>query len=216
METAHPLKGKVALVTGASRGIGEASARSLAKAGVKVVLAARSVAELEKITKSIKESGGDAAFVACDVSVEKDIINSIAFTEATYGGIDIIFANAGWGGACTTHVHNTTTEDILKLVNTNLVAPILFAKYAVPAFQKRKGGVFLLNTSLGAFIGPDIGKMDLGLHLYGALKEGLNQFGRMMTFFDSMNIRTFTVAPCVFETQMVDEIVQTPTLKMPE
>jgi NAD(P)-dependent dehydrogenase (short-subunit alcohol dehydrogenase family) len=212
MEHANPLKGKVALITGASRGIGEATARNLAKSGVKVVLAARSIESLEKITKSIKESGGDAAFVACDVTLEKDIIHSISFTETTFGGVDIIFANAGWEGGMSNHVHNTKTEDILKLVQTNLVAPILYAKYAVPAFQKRKGGIFLLNTSLGAFIGPDIGKMDLGLHLYGSLKEGLNQFGRMMTYYDKDNVKTFTVAPCVFATQMVSDIIVTPVM----
>jgi NADP-dependent 3-hydroxy acid dehydrogenase YdfG len=90
--------GKVALITGGSRGIGEASARTLAKAGITVVLAARSEVEMKKIVSDVAALGGKAAYVVCDVAKESDLENAVSFCEKTFGGVDFIFANAGWEG----------------------------------------------------------------------------------------------------------------------
>lgn len=124
--------GKVALVTGGSRGIGEAAARGLAKGNIKVVLAARSVDDMKRIVEDIKKNGGDAAYVYCDVEKETDIENSIKFAEETYGGVDFIFANAGWEGPLKAFKpHQYSSEEIIKLFNINLLSCVRYVKYGV-------------------------------------------------------------------------------------
>jgi NAD(P)-dependent dehydrogenase (short-subunit alcohol dehydrogenase family) len=89
------LSGQVALVTGASRGIGEAAARSLARYGAKVVLAARSATDIERISGEIRTAGGEAAFVTCDVSSYDDVVKAVQAAVDTFGGLDILVNNAG-------------------------------------------------------------------------------------------------------------------------
>jgi len=89
------LKGKVALVTGASRGIGAATATELANQGVSVVLAARTMSEIETNAATINEAGGKAAAVACDVSKYADVEGAVALCQKLFGGLDILVNNAG-------------------------------------------------------------------------------------------------------------------------
>ena len=88
------LAGKVAVITGASRGIGEATAINLAKAGVKVVLAARTLKGLEGVKAAIDADGGTASVVTCDVTKAADVRATFEHAIATYGGVDFVFANA--------------------------------------------------------------------------------------------------------------------------
>ena len=89
------LKGRTALVTGASRGIGEATARHLASLGVSVVLAARSGGAIEKIADDIRGEGGRARAVACDVSRYDDVAKAVEACKSAFGGLDILVNNAG-------------------------------------------------------------------------------------------------------------------------
>src|SRR5262249_31451202 len=98
------LAGKVALVTGASSGIGRAAAMELAKRGAKVLVSARSRPEIEALAAEIKKAGHEATAVAADINIEKDVINLVAKTISTYGRIDVAFNNAGTEGAFTPFV----------------------------------------------------------------------------------------------------------------
>ena len=91
----HELHGKAAIVTGASRGIGAATAAELAKAGVSVILAARSESDIRHNAQIIRENGGQAEAVACDVSNYKEVQGLISHCESTYGRMDILINNAG-------------------------------------------------------------------------------------------------------------------------
>ena len=89
------LIGKVALVTGASRGIGAATARSLAAYGAKVVLTARTADAVEQVAANIRADGGDASAIVCDVTRYADIEAAVRHTVGTYGRLDILVNNAG-------------------------------------------------------------------------------------------------------------------------
>jgi NAD(P)-dependent dehydrogenase (short-subunit alcohol dehydrogenase family) len=88
------LSGKVALITGASRGIGEAIAFAYSQAGAKVVLASRKQAELDRVAKKIQETGGDVLAMAAHTGDIADIMAVVQKTVATYGGIDVVVNNA--------------------------------------------------------------------------------------------------------------------------
>jgi|EP01047_Picozoa_sp_COSAG01_P071919 NADPH:quinone reductase-like Zn-dependent oxidoreductase len=92
------LKGKVALVTGASRGIGQAIAEHLAAIGMKVVLTARSVGDMEKIVEGIKAKGGEAAHVKYDCASTAEATAAFEFAEATFGPVYLVCANSGMSG----------------------------------------------------------------------------------------------------------------------
>ena len=90
------LSGKVAVVTGASRGIGEATSHVLAERGVKVVLASRSTKALEGVKAAIEAKGGTATVAKCDVTKAADVKATFEHAKTTYGGVDFVFANAGY------------------------------------------------------------------------------------------------------------------------
>jgi NAD(P)-dependent dehydrogenase (short-subunit alcohol dehydrogenase family) len=113
---------KVVLITGASRGIGEVTARRLAKDGYCVVLAARSAKEMIKIAEEIRQDGGEATYVVCDAAKEEDLKNAVDFAAVTYGRLDVVFSNAGWEGSCMNDFHATPSDEIVKLFNVNLMA----------------------------------------------------------------------------------------------
>src|SRR5271169_2198773 len=90
--------GKVALVTGGSSGIGQATALAFAREGAKVVIAARREEEGVKVAKAIQAAGGTASFVRTDVAQEADIAAAVAYAVKTYGQLDVLFNNAGTEG----------------------------------------------------------------------------------------------------------------------
>src|SRR5262245_24434234 len=91
------LEGKVALVTGAGRGIGRAVALLLGRSGCRMVLAARTTAQLEEVQKEIQQSHGIAAIVSADLTRDEDIERLAAEGQRAYGSVDILINNAGWG-----------------------------------------------------------------------------------------------------------------------
>src|SRR5689334_23332840 len=93
----NQIKDKIVLITGASSGIGEASARILGQAGAKVVLAARRLDKLEALAKEIQAAGAEALPVAADLSQLSDIQNLVQQTLSTFGRVDVLFNNAGFG-----------------------------------------------------------------------------------------------------------------------
>jgi len=175
---------------------------------MRVVLAARSKEDLAAVERNIRENGGEAVSIVCDVANEADIKRAIDFSIDNYGKLDFVFSNAGWEGLCNVEFHKTASEDVTKLFNINVLAAIHLIKYAVPVFQRNGGGTFAFNSSLAGALGADIGRNPTGLHLYAVTKAALNQLVRMMAFYEKDNIRTFGILPAVFSTAMVDHIVK--------
>jgi 3-oxoacyl-[acyl-carrier protein] reductase len=142
------LEGKVALVTGAGRGIGKAVALLLARSGCRVILAARSAAQLEEVGEEIQQGGGSAAIVTADLSRDEDIDRLAAESRRVYGSVDILINNAGWGKRAP--VVRVKVEDLDQTLRVNLRAPMLLAKHLVPAMiEKRDGAVINISSVSG-------------------------------------------------------------------
>ncbi|XP_015763800.1 PREDICTED: 17-beta-hydroxysteroid dehydrogenase 14-like [Acropora digitifera] len=144
--------GKVTIVTGGSKGIGEGIVREFVKAGAKVVFCARGVDEGKKLEKELNNTGpGEAFYIKCDVSKEDEIKNLVDKTVEKYGCIDCLINNAGWHPPERT-IDDTSVQDFKDLLNLNLVNYFIFCKFALPHLRKTKGNIINLS-SLVAKIG---------------------------------------------------------------
>jgi len=191
------LKGKVAIVTGASSGIGRASARLFARAGAKVVVAARRKAELESLVREIADQGGDAFALAGDVSDEAFAKELVERAEQSYGRLDVAFNNAGTLGekGPTTGISLDGWNEALKV---NLTSAFLAAKHQIPAMLKQdKGSIIFTSTFVGYTVGFP------GAAAYAASKSGLIGLTRVLAAeYGPQNIRVNAILPGAVETAM--------------
>jgi NAD(P)-dependent dehydrogenase (short-subunit alcohol dehydrogenase family) len=145
------LKDKVAIVTGASAGIGRASAKLFARAGAKVVVAARRKTELDSLVREIAGEGGDALALAGDVSDEAFAKELVERAEQSYGRLDVGFNNAGILQGPTTGISLEGWNGTLKV---NLTSAFLAAKHQIPAMLKQgKGSIIFTSTFVGYTVG---------------------------------------------------------------
>jgi len=142
------LEGKVAIVTGAGRGIGKAISVSLAKAGCRVVLAARTREQIEAVQKKILSQGGDALGVPTDLTADEDIQRLVEESQAKWGAADILINNAGWGKRAP--VVGASLTDWDQTFRLNLRAPMVLAKALLPnMIAKREGAVINIGSVSG-------------------------------------------------------------------
>ena len=182
------LTGKVAIVTGASSGIGKATALLLAQSGAKVVVAARRQAEGEETVRQIKAAGGEAIFVQTDVSKLADHECLVGATLETYGRLDTVFNNAGIaaGGP----LHEQTEAEWDRQMDTNLKGSFFALKTQIPALLKSGGGSIVFNASIVGEIGF------AGLSIYSATKGGLLALARAAAMeYAASGIRINVVNP---------------------
>ncbi|MEL6583654.1 MAG: SDR family oxidoreductase [Pseudomonadota bacterium] len=145
------VQNKTVIITGASRGIGEAAARCFARAGAHVVLAARSEARITAIAQELEASGGLASAIRCDVSNPKDVEGLIAFAQERTGAIDVLINNAG----VIDPIARLADSDPLawgRVVDVNLKGVYHGLRYALPQMQRAGGGT-IINISSGAATG---------------------------------------------------------------
>jgi NAD(P)-dependent dehydrogenase (short-subunit alcohol dehydrogenase family) len=187
------LKGKVAIVTGASSGIGRASARLFARAGAKVVVAARRKVELESLVREIADQRGDAFALAGDVSDEAFAKELVERAEQSY----VAFNNAGTLGekGPTTGISLDGWNEALKV---NLTSAFLAAKHQIPAMLKQgKGSIIFTSTFVGYTVGFP------GAAAYAASKSGLIGLTRVLAAeYGPQNIRVNAILPGAVETAM--------------
>ena len=162
------LDGKVALVTGAGRGIGKAVALALAKAGCRLVLTARTTAQLEEVGEEIRRSGGFAAILCADLARDEQIERLASECARFYGPVDFLINNAGWGKRAP--VIRTKVEDLDLTLGVNLRAPMHLAKLLVPAMIEKGGGAVINIGSVSGKSGEANGAA------YSASKFGLIGF----------------------------------------
>lgn len=144
----NSLKGKVAVVTGAGRGIGKAISAALARAGCRVVLAARTREQIEAVQKEILSHGGDALAVPTDVTVDDDIRRLVEKSQEKWGGVDILINNAGWGKRAS--VVSASLTDWDQTFRVNLRTPMVLAKALLPnMIAKREGAVINIGSVSG-------------------------------------------------------------------
>jgi len=161
------LSNKIAIITGASSGIGYATAKLFANEGAKVIVGARRQAELDLLVKEIVKSGGLAIALAGDVKEENFSKALVDLATNEFGGVDIAFNNAGIIGDLTS-TPDMTLDSWSTTINTNLSSAFLGAKYQIPAMIKRGGGSMIFTSS---FVGYTAGFPEMAA--YSASKSGL-------------------------------------------
>jgi len=195
------LKDKVALVTGASQGIGRATAVALAQAGAKVVLAARTVEKLESAVAEIKQAGGDAVAIPMDVADAEQVKATFKQALQAFGRLDILVNNA----AITrdTLALRMKLEDWDAVLRTNLTGAHLCIQQALGAMLKQRSGRIINITSVVAETG------NAGQANYVASKAGLIGLTRAIAVeVASRSITVNAIAPGFIETPMTDPLSQ--------
>ncbi|MET7365493.1 glucose 1-dehydrogenase [Streptomyces sp. NPDC005566] len=140
------LNGKVVLITGASSGIGAAAARVFSQEGATVVLAARREDRLAALAAELRDKGGQAAHVVCDVTVAEDAARAVDFTVNTFGRLDSAFNNAGLGGD-RTPLHLMSDDVYDAVMDTNVRGVWNCLRYEIAAMLPNGGGCSIVNNS---------------------------------------------------------------------
>lgn len=199
------LYGKVALITGASSGIGQSAAHLFAREGACVVLGARRDARLRAIATQIIDAGGQAAWLAGDVREEAYAQALVALATSRFGGLDIAFNNAGTLGA---RVPTTTlaAQAWREALDINLSGAFFGAKHQIPAMLARGGGSLIFTST---FVGHTVGFPCTAA--YAASKAGLIGLTRALAAeFGPQAIRVNALLPGGTHTPMAEEMNGTP------
>lgn len=195
------LTGKVAVVTGASSGLGADAARAYAEAGADVALLARRKEKLESVAKEIESMGRKALAVQCDVSEEASVKAAVEEVLAYFGKADILLNNAGiaQAGDCT----SLTVEQWDNSMAVNVRGAFLMSKYLVPGMIARKYGKIVNIASINAVLGD---KNDqLARHAYNASKAALLGLTKgMCCSYARYNITVNAIGPGLFESEMTE------------
>ena len=163
------IKGKIAIVTGASRGIGEGIAKVFSNEGATVICAARSTVDGNRVVKSINQNGGSAIFVQADIRLEADCKRLINTVLEKYGRLDIMCHNAGiYPDELMEDMSIETWDDT---INTNLRSCFLLTKPCVKVMRTQKSGRILFTSSI---TGPNVAQARLAA--YSSSKGGINAF----------------------------------------
>jgi NAD(P)-dependent dehydrogenase (short-subunit alcohol dehydrogenase family) len=195
----HP-SAPVALVTGASSGIGRATAIAFAREGMRVILAARRIRESEAVVKTIREAGGEATFIQTDVSKAAEVERLIEQTIATYGRLDYACNNAGIEGTAAS-ILDTSEEQWDQVLDINLKGPWLCMKYQIPELLKAGGGAIVNISSVSAFWGADDHAP------YTASKSGLVGLTRAVAKeFAAAGLRINVICPGSIYTPMIERL----------
>jgi NAD(P)-dependent dehydrogenase (short-subunit alcohol dehydrogenase family) len=160
------LEGKVAIVTGASKGIGAAAARAFAQAGASVVLAPRTASAIEAIAGEIEREGGKALAVPTDVTDAASVEQLVKDTVSRFGRLDLAFNNAG-AGQMPKPLADISVDDFVSGVKANLFGVFFGMKYEIPAMLEGGGGAIVNMSSTAGLQGAP------GMAPYAAAKHGV-------------------------------------------
>jgi NAD(P)-dependent dehydrogenase (short-subunit alcohol dehydrogenase family) len=199
------LAGKAAIVTGASSGIGRATAMLLASEGARLVVTARRGPALDDLVAEITRAGGEAVAVVGDIR-DEDLAAALVDTAVRrFGGLDIAFNNAGTLGEMAS-VPDLTIEGWRDTIDTNLTAAFLGARRQIPAMIERGGGSLVFTSS---FVGHTVGFP--GLAAYAAAKAGLVGLVQVLAAeFGAAGVRANAILPGGTNTPMAAAMIDTP------
>lgn len=168
------IEGKVVVITGASSGIGEATAMRLAASGVRLVLGARGADRLAAMTQAIKAAGGEAVHLAMDVKRQQDVDKLVALARAHYGQVDVLVSNAGIGPI--SPLDDLRVSDWEDMVDINIKGVLYGIAAALPVFRKQGFGHFVNIASTAAHrIVPNMAVYAATKIAVRAISEGLRQ-----------------------------------------
>jgi NADP-dependent 3-hydroxy acid dehydrogenase YdfG len=193
---------KVVALTGASSGIGEATARLLAAAGMKVIAGARRTERLQKLVEEIRADGGEAEFQALDVTRREDFEAFLAFAQARFGRVDVLVNNAGVMPL--SPLAALKTEEWDRMIDVNLRGVLNGVAAALPRFQAQGGGHFVNVASVAAHqVYPTCAVYSATKYAVWAVTEGIRQ--------EHQDIRATIISPGVVESELAATITDPTT-----
>lgn len=195
------IKDKVVIITGASSGIGEATAKLLASKGAKVVLGARRADKLKLIADDIKQHGGQAAYQELDVTRQDDNDRIVKLAQDTFGRVDVIYLNAGL--MPNSPLSALKTDDWHQMVDVNVKGVLNGVAAVLPAFLAQKSGHVITTSSVAGL------KAYPGGAVYGGTKWFVRDFMevlRMESAMEGTHIRTATIYPAAIHTELLATI----------
>lgn len=186
---------KSIIVTGAGSGIGRAASILFASEGGKVIVADKTSGAHET-AKIITDAGGTAIGVMMDAGLEEDVIQTVALAVEHFGGLDIMFANAGISGGMA-NIFDTDVALITEVLRVNLIGPYLAIKHAAPKIAERGGGAIVLTASVAGI------RSGAGSPAYSASKAGVINLAMVSAQqLSGSNVRVNAVCPGLTETGM--------------
>ena len=200
------LTGKVAIITGSSRGIGKAIVEAMARAGAKVVVSSRKADASEVVAAEIVKSGGEAIAIPCHIGRREDCQSLIEKTRAKWGKIDVLVCNAAvnpYFGPMT----GLTDDAFDKVMQTNVRSNLWLANLVRPEMAERKDGAIIIVSSIGGLKGTD------SLGIYAISKAADMQLARNLAVeWGPDNIRVNCIAPGLVRTDFARALWENPKL----
>ncbi len=191
------MTGKIALITGASRGIGLNVAKSMAKMGYSTILLARNSEALRQACQDIQSMGGKADYFCCDVSDYKQVESTITTIVDKYGKIDVLFNNAGVLKTGTFEISENDTKEMLRI---NLEGAIFTAQVTAKVMKQQSSGYIINLASTSGKTGT------AGLGIYNASKFGLVGFSEALAKeMAAYNVKVTAICPSMIATEMTQE-----------
>ncbi|RKH48702.1 SDR family oxidoreductase [Corallococcus sp. AB049A] len=192
------IQGKVVAITGASSGIGEATARLLASQGAKVVLGARRADRLETLTGELRSKGGEARYKALDVTKREDVDAFVAFTLKEYGRLDVLINNAGVMPL--SRLDELKLDEWNRMIDVNIRGVLHGIAAGLPVMKRQKSGQFINLSSIGGHsVVPTAAVYCATKYAVLAISEGLRQEV-------GADIRVTVISPGVTQSELAETI----------
>ncbi len=195
------IKDKVVIITGASSGIGAATAKLLASKGAKLVLGARRADKLKQIVAEIEKGGGQAVFQELDVTIQSENDSIVKLAKKTFGRVDVVFLNAGLMPS--SPLSALKTDDWHQMVDVNIKGVLNGVAAVLPTFLEQKSGHIIGTSSVAGL------KAYPNSAVYGGTKWFVRDFMevlRIESAIEGTNIRTATIYPAAINTELLGSI----------